>query len=171
VIEPGKYRAKAVEWGIGEAQTGNYQIGVAFELLDEAPGTSITWYGSFTDAALEFTLKALRAMGWQGDDVYELDNGGGHLDEKEVQLVVDHEEYQGRVHAKVRWVNSLGGLAMQKRVSGDQLRGFAAGMKAKILGLEPGRRPAQAAPPSRPAAPAYRGPPEPPPHGDCDIPF
>jgi hypothetical protein len=149
VIEPGKYRARATEWGLGETSNNNMQIGVAFECLDLEPGTGITWYGSLTDAALEYTLKDLRAMGWQGDDITELDNNGGKLDARDVQIVVVHEEYQGKTRAKVKWVNSAGGLAMTNRVTGDKLKGFAAGLRGKILGLEPGRKPAPAAQPSR----------------------
>ncbi len=145
MIEAGKHRARAVEWGVGEAGTGTMQIGVVFELLDQEPGTYITYYGYFTDGALEFTLKALRAMGWQGSDITELDNNGGGLDQREVQIVVEHEEYQGRIQTKVKWVNSLGGMAMANRVTGDKLASFAAGLRGKIMGLEPGRRAAPAA--------------------------
>jgi hypothetical protein len=145
----GKFRARAQEWGIGEAKTGTFQVGVVFELLDQEPGTTITWYGALTDAALEWTMKALRNMGWQGDDVTELDGNGGHLDANEVQLVVDEEEWEGKTRTKVKFVNSMGGLAMSSRVTGDKLKGFAAGLRGKILGLEPGRKPAPAAQPPR----------------------
>lgn len=154
MIDPGKYRARAVEWGIGEAGTGTMQVGVVFELLDFEPVEYITWYGFLSDRALEYTLKDLRTLGWQGADITELDNNGGGLDQREVQITVVHEEYNGQIKAKVRWINSAGGVAMSQRVTGDKLAAFAAGLKGKILALEPGRRPQP--PAGRGAAPVAR---------------
>ena len=116
-------------------------------------------------------MKALRTLGWQGDDSAELGEGRGGLDQREVMLTIEHEaDRQGVLRSRVKWINSMGGLAMSNRVEGDKLKAFSAGLRGKILGLEPGRRPAPASP-ARPAPPSYRGPPEPPPHTDADIPF
>ena len=187
LLPQGKHRARAREWAIGEAGTRTKQIGVDFDLLDR-PGESIPWYGYFTEKALASTVKALRAMGWQGADVSDLDNRGGGLDANEVTLVVEHEpelDEQGvpmqdesgapMVRARVRWVNGQGGVAMAKALTGNDLRAFGAQLRGAILALDPNsaaRRATQQAPktpppPARKPAAAQ----EPPPPGDADCPF
>ena len=166
MIDAGKYRARAREWAFGLAKSGNEQIGVQFDLLDQ-PGESITWFGSFAPKALEFTLKALRACGWQGADLAELDCNMGGLEQNEVVLVVEHEEYQGKTSARVRWVNAAGGVGMANPLDQGGLKSFAARMRAQIIALDPTS--AKAKPPPK-AAPPRRAP-EPPPHEDGDQPF
>jgi len=193
LLPKGKHRARAREWVIGEAGTGTKQVGVDFDLLDRV-GESQPWYGYFTEKALESTVKALRAMGWQGSDVSELDNHGGGLDANEVVLVVEHEqvvdedgtgtvddEGQPIMRARVRWVNSAGGVAMKNLLTGNELKGFGASMRERILALDPTsaakraaastqtRRPASPSQARRTTSPVQR--PEPPPPDDSDIPF
>jgi hypothetical protein len=166
VIEnAGKYRAQAREWSLGKAGTGNPQVGVMFDLLDHE-GEQLTWYGSFTDAALPTTVKALQAMGWQGADIRELAQPTTKLDQ-EVVLVVEWDEYNGKRSLKVKWVNSMGGLAMKEPLAGSDLDAFAAALRGKILALDPSSAAKRAAAPratatSRPTPPAHR---------DEDIPF
>ena len=149
MINQGKHRAKVKDWALGVAGTGTKQIGAEFDLLDR-PGETIAWYGYFTDKAFESTIKALRSMGWQGSDLSELDGHGGGLDANEVTLVVEQEDAtnedgseqvddQGApvVYAKVRWVNSAGGVAMKNQLVGDDLKAFGALMRGKILALDP----------------------------------
>ena len=149
-IDNGKYRGRALEWGLGLTGTGKEQIGILFEFLDR-PETQMVWYGFFTDAALETTVKALRACGWQGDDPSELNDNGGGLDANEVTLVVEHEtDQQGAWRPKIRWVNRAGGFGMKNQLAGSDAKAFGAGLRGKILALDPGRKPqAQAAPPKR----------------------
>lgn len=167
MIEPGKYRARAREWAFGLAKSGNEQIGVEFDLLDR-PGERMTWFGSFAPKALEFTLKALRACGWTGSDLAELDANMGGLEQNEVVLVVEHEEYQGKVSARVRWVNAGGGVGMSNPLDQGGLKSFAARMRAQIVALDPGSAKKPAA---RPQPPKRTTREEPPPHGDDDQPF
>ena len=134
-MNDGKYRAQAKQWEIGEASTGTPQIGVCFALLDH-PGEEITWYGFLSDAALKVTIKALRTCGWTGSDLDDLSG----LDANEVSLVLVAEEYpagSGTFATKVKWVNSVGGLAMGKTLDADAKKAFAAKMKAKILAVDP----------------------------------
>ena len=174
ILEEGKYRGKAREWDLGKASTGTVQVAVSFDLLDR-PGQQIVWYGFFTDNSLETTVKALRAMGWQGSDPSELGSNGGGLSEKEVTLVVEHEQDQkGQKRARVRWVNPGGGVALKEALAGQDLKAFGAQLRGKILALDPSRASQHAA--ARPAAqqrppaqPQRR--PEPPPVDDGDVPF
>lgn len=173
ILEAGRYRAKAREWDLGKASTGTVQLGVSFDLLDR-PGQSIAWYGFFTEAALKTTVKAMRSMGWQGSDPSECAASGGGLDANEVLLVVEHEQDQdGQLCARVRWVNSMGGLGMKEQLQGQDLKAFGAQLRGKILALDPSRASQHAAAkpaPQRPAAQPQRRP-EPPPADDGDIPF
>lgn len=165
MIDAGKHRARAREWAFGKAGTGTYQIGVLFDLLD-LPGETIQWFGSFTEKSEKHTLKGLRAMGWQGSDLTELDCNMGGLEQLEVVLVVEHEEYNGETRSKVRWVNPAGGVGMANPLDQGGLKSFAATMRARIVALDPASAKAKA-----PPKPPVRRAPEPPPHDDSDQPF
>ncbi len=158
MIDAGTYRAKAVSAALGNTSTGKEQLGIEFELMDVdgVAGPHITYYGYFTDAALEFTVKALRACGWKGTDLTDL----AGLTDNEVSLVIAHEEYEGKVTAKVQWVNAPGGLAMKSQLDPD-----AAKMKGRIaaLGTTSARQIREPKPPKSQNS-------EPPPHGDADLP-
>lgn len=166
----GKYRARAVESGIGKASTGTEQVAVLFELPDE--NLRITWYGYFSDKAYEQTVKGLRACGWTGSDPTELDNfATSGLGANEVELVIEQEtaiDAQGNqngTRARVRWVNvpGAGGIGLKAKLAPDEAKSFAARMKAKILALEQGKP--KASPPRSPSRQA-----DPPPHTDSDRP-
>jgi hypothetical protein len=149
MLEDGKYRAKAKEWSIGEAGTGTAQVVVFFDLLDHE-GEGRTWYGFLSDAALKRTIESLRHMGWQGCDISELSSPAAGLDSNEVQLVLESEDYNGKVSQKVRWVNKLGtGKPMEE----DSLKALSAKLKGKILALDPGAAGEVAAARPKPTSP------------------
>jgi hypothetical protein len=134
MLEPGNYKGRAVTWGLGETSTGKEQIAIEFMTMDTAgvEGPHINWFGYFSDAAFETTIKALRTCGWTGIDVSDLSG----LDANEVQLIVEHEEYEGKKRARVRWINPVGGLTLKAPMSPEKTRKFAAEMKIRITALE-----------------------------------
>lgn len=152
MIPEGIYRAKTLTAALGETKSGKEQMAIDFGLVDgPSAGQRITWYGGFmSDKAVEYTVKALRACGWKGDDLSAV----GELAE-EVEIVVQHEDYEGQMRAKVKYVNPLGGAA-RNAMAADKAKAFAARMKARIAQV--GK-----------AAPSQRE--EPPPHSDSDLPF
>lgn len=166
MLLPGKYDAVATDHQWGKSRNDKTQIVVCFQIL-EGPqsGQYITWYGYFTGKAAKITMKALRACGWKGDDLTSL----GSLDQR-VSLTVEHEEHEGTVHAKVQWVNSPGGaVAVKSPLGKDELRMFAAQMKARCseVGEVTGERvDVDTAQPPEPRD--MHGPP---PVCDADIPF
>lgn len=169
MILPGKYDAVATEYQWGTSTNGKTQVAVCFQIL-EGPqsGQYITWYGYFTGKAEKITLKALRACGWKGDDLMQL----GELDQR-VSIVIENEEHEGKTHAKVQWVNAPGGgIALKNPLGNEELRMFAAKMKARAAESKEiaGERVEvdRADPPA--ARETYRHD-EPPPQGDADIPF
>jgi hypothetical protein len=162
-----KARAKTGLWGLGATSSGNKEVAVLFDILDEsAEYSSLTWRGYLSDAAFERTIESLRICGWEGDDLSKLEG----LDKNEVELVVEEEEYEGKIQTKVRWVNRLGSLSIKAPLEGDQLKSFAAAMQSRIRALDAskGKKTNGA---SKPSSPPPSGPPEPPPLTDADIPF
>lgn len=161
-MENGVYRARAVKGGLGETAGGQEQVAVEFELLDEGfQNQGITWFGYFTEKSFEITMKALRACGWQGDNINDLVG----LTSNTVELVIEKETYEGKTRSKVKWVNPEGGGGLALKAPLDPVRAtrFAASMRGKIAAFDQtgGQKK------SRTGAQS----PEPPTHTDSDIPF
>ena len=154
MLAEGKYRACASAAALGVTSTGKDQIAVEFTFL-EPMGQKKTWYGFFTDAAFDFTIAALRACGWTGSDLSDF--AAGALPDsmtREVEIVIRHQEYQGKVTDRIAFVNAGGGLALKESMSAANVGGFAAKMKARILEFDqrqPGRVPV--APEGKPSGP------------------
>lgn len=164
-IANGVYRARAVSGGLGETSTGKEQVAIECELMDSegVVGPHITWFGYFTEKTTESTLRALRTFGWVGDDLANLTG----IETNEVSLVIENEEYEGRVTPKVRWVNAPGGggIGLKAPLAPDRAKSFAAKMRAAVRAFDiqtgNGKRPP--APKSRVGAVLS---PEPPPMTD-----
>lgn len=143
----GYHLAKCVEWALTETKKGDPQVFLKFKALDgtEPPA----YFGGFGERSLPFTLKALRACGWTGSDVTEIEHANAGLDRNEVSLKVEHETYEGVERAKVSFVNAPGQAL--KPLDPAKKASFAQQMKAQILALEQGQpRPAAAKAPSGP---------------------
>lgn len=154
MLDAGTYRAHAIEAALGETDTGKEQVAVRFSLLDHE-NTEITWYGYFTEKTAPVTLKALRTAGWRGTDLMDLSDLCNPDSTPEVFLVVEHEEYEGKTSAKVRWVNGAGGLALKKALDPNKAKVFAARMRGQIAALDAAAKQnggGAARPPARPAS-------------------
>lgn len=161
LIEKGDYRAKAIEAVLGKSsKKGTPQVAVKFELLD-LPGEKITWFGYLSDAAFDITMRGLDACGFQGNDLSDLSSIIGE-GAPEVVLVVEHEEYEGKWSARVKFINAAGGPALQGALSPDEAKVFAAKLKGKVVQYRQAAgapapvpaaqaRPAAARPAARPA--------------------
>jgi hypothetical protein len=101
-----KYRARAQldHSQLGESLGGTPRVEVAFNFLDEHED-GIVYMGYLTPKTLERTVKDLRTMGWKGNNPKDLKG----IDTNEVELIVDNEEYKGKMYPKVKWVNSVKG--------------------------------------------------------------
>jgi hypothetical protein len=150
--DAGRFRARAVEGAWGHTQNGTEQVAVLFRLETDR---NLTWYGFMTDKTSERTMAALITCG-----VSDLESLQG-LADNEVELVVEHEEYNGKVSARVQWVNALGtgGVALKDKVEGTEKAAMLAKHRGNFLKL---RREAgvQTDPAQRPA-----------PNDNDDIPF
>jgi hypothetical protein len=155
LIPPGTYRGRAVNWGLSTTSTGKEQVAVEFEFPDAAGVVQrLTWFGFFTEKTWERTIQSLRHCGWKGVDLDDL----GGLDASEVDLVVEHDTYNGVTRAKINWVNEAGALPFVQPMEATAARSFAARMRGKVASVKPK---------STPRAPART---EPPPHTDSDAP-
>lgn len=127
MIQPGKYRARAVEGDYGVAQTGTEQVAILFELLDT--GEQITWYGYLSDRAADRTIESLITCG-----VTDLQTLAG-LGSEEVELDIEHDTYNGTTRARVKWVNRLGsgGVGLKNRMTDGQKASFAARFQGTFL--------------------------------------
>jgi len=94
-------------------------------------GQTIYWSGYFSGGATEYTIKALRAFGFTGDD---LEKFPGQRPENEVAIVVEMEESRsGRSFPKVAWVNAPNrGFKIEKPIQGRDLSKFSAQFKASL---------------------------------------
>jgi hypothetical protein len=128
-------------------------VAINFELTDEgeAKGAQLTWYGYFTDGTVDSTIKALRAMGWKGNDLSELLDFAKALPKpEECELVIEPEpqtdaqqnplyEADGvtqKVRARIRWVNPAGKIGIKTALAPDKAAALAAKMKGKMLAFD-----------------------------------
>lgn len=126
----GVFKARAKEWDFGVAKSGNEQVVILFEITQgEHAGKCRTWYGAFSDAAIERTLDSMRHCGWDGDSLAAVEN----LANNEVEIVIESEEYQGKVNEKVKWVNKPAGLKIQHQLAGSARDAFAARLRGKVI--------------------------------------
>lgn len=136
MIPEGKYMADVIGISFGAASTGNEQVAISFVINDgEHAGENLSYFGTFTENALEYTEKALRACGWDGDDLAELPALAEAGKLGPAQIVVRHEEYKGEKKVKVKFVNKPGGkftFDAENAIEGQGLKSFAAKMKSQF---------------------------------------
>jgi hypothetical protein len=132
-MEQGKYNAKAETLALGFASTGTPQIGISFAVAVGGEVEYVTWYGYFTDAAADRTIKALRDMGWTGNDLDQLKEDCSDLPNA-VQLDIQPDD---KGYMKVAWINKPGGgVAMRETMTQAQKLGFAQQMKGRCLAIK-----------------------------------
>lgn len=127
-VKPGKYWM-AVEIGqvdLGYTQSEGAQVAVllAFEDGDHA-GEAVTWYGHFSEKTKQHTIRALRTLGWQGDDLSDLSTVTGRA---LCTVQVERGQKDGILRPRVRFVGG-GSVALSNRMTDDQKRAFALSMK------------------------------------------
>jgi hypothetical protein len=154
LLAEGDYRAKAIDAQLSFTSKGTEQVAVRFALID-FPNQTITWWGYFSEAAFDIAMKGLRAAGFKGNDLADLSS----LSEErspEVVLVVAHETYKDKVSARVKFINSAGGMALKDALQPDQAKAFAERMKGKVLAFDQSAGAPPASPPKPGARPAQR---------------
>jgi len=183
----GTYTGKVVDGGLAKTSKGNEQVALLCELGGTGPekGTKLTFYGSFSDAAFESTMKSLRAAGYAGNDLAELDDWKKAvptppdvefvihqepvIDLQTGEQLVDEETKEPLTRARVRWINAAGRLGVKERLAPAEAQSFAARMKGKLLAFDAQNRGPKAN--GAPARPGPRPSPSPVAQTADDIPF
>lgn len=127
MIRPGTYEATVVNHAITTTQKGDPQAQVQFSLEDSGRPQMITWYGSFSDKAAPYTIKALIACGLEGN------NPAGPLKlGQKVSIVIENEiDEGGKERTKVRWVNPLG--AVRNVMAPDQALSRLSALTGQVM--------------------------------------
>lgn len=137
-IAKGKHRAKLSSIQFGFTEKDNEQIVLGFEIVGDGPdaGRFISSFRYFSDAAVDYTVEDLKTLGWSGQDLDQLEQlrADGKIGAEEVELVVDHEEYNGEWNARVKFINRTGGgmVRLKKPMQGDELKRFSARMRDRL---------------------------------------
>lgn len=127
-----KYRATAIEAVLSQSKVGNAMIKVNFQLLDP-PHIGLTWNGMLhNEKSTTRTLDTLRLCGWKGDDLSDV----AFSPENEVSLSLKNEEYEGKQHTRVQWVNAKGdgsGFKLKDTLSPAEKVAIASRLKGAVL--------------------------------------
>jgi hypothetical protein len=134
-MQPGTYIANPRKATLCLTKNGREQVAV--ELSDVETGETITAFLFFGDKVdkggktlTERTTIALRHCGWSGTKINDLSSINGSA---EVEIVVQEEEYEGKVNARVRFINPVGGGGFQpKPMDAEQAKRFAEKMEIDI---------------------------------------
>ena len=137
MIDEGTYNARALRAALGMTKTGKEQLAVEWGLLD-GTGRKITSYHYFSEKAIDISMDQLRVAGFRGSDLSDLSSlhNSDESPTPECEIVIVHEEYNGKTSAKVRFVNSTGGLALSEPLDDAKAKAFAARMRGAIVAYD-----------------------------------
>jgi hypothetical protein len=120
-IAAGTYRAVAVAGSeqYGQTKTGTDQIVLDVDLIDLGERVSVFLY--FSEKAAPHSMKRLRAAGWTGTDLANLEGLGS----QECSVVVKYEEYQGEQKVKVE-IMAGGTITLENKLDDKGKKAFGA---------------------------------------------
>ena len=109
---------------------------VSFEILrGPQAGRTISAFLYFSEKTVERTIESLRYCGFTGDD---LDKFSDQNPDVEVEIVVQHDTYQGKTKAKVQWINAPSrGFVLQETLDTKSMKKFAAQFKVALKAAKP----------------------------------
>ena len=134
---PGRYIGKIIDYGMGETQKGDPQVLVMFEFKDdEEVNQRMCWFGTLKEGkGRQITIDTLLNCGFKGTELSVLADGVGNgaLDtEKELQLTVNENVYNGKKSLRIDFVNLPGGSAFREKMSKEQVVQKFTGMKLDL---------------------------------------
>lgn len=136
LIQQGKHPARAdkTSYELGEDQNGKPFAFLSFDIIDGPDkGRTIGGYFYLTDAAKDYSIEKLRNAGasFPGGDIFANDGIG----DSDCQIVVEHEEYNGKTSAKIKFVNKRGGggVKAENKLSDGGKQRFRDMFKADLL--------------------------------------
>lgn len=126
----GSFDAEILDHGYSKSRgKGSDQFFVVFQ----TEAGTITGFFSLSDKAITYTIEKIRNMEFQGDDLGDLADGHA-LRGNQCSIVVDHEEFDGKINARVGFVNPLGqtgGAIERDATAANNARRFNALLKRK----------------------------------------
>ena len=152
---PDKKPAVVTGSAFGLTGTGKDQLAIGFRCGD---GEEITYYQMFdSDGQLKFAERVLQTLGWDpmahGWSV-ELLHDSPALIGREVSLVIEDDEWNGKPVRRIKYVNESGsGLGLRNKLTPVEAASFGARLRARL-----GISGTVAAPPVAPPAPAVAQP-------------
>ena len=138
LIPEGRFEARAMPDENGcyvqmdRSKVGKVYVLLNFEITEQCDwqGMLYPWFGSMSDAARKHTIKGLRHCGFVGTDFASITKQA--LD-KIVSVAIEHEKREGRIHPRVKWVDSRTPmLKLQKRLSQAEIADFAASIRNEL---------------------------------------
>lgn len=169
----GHYDARATSWTWEKSKnSGDTYLALIFTFsAPDENGNDRTWtcrgalfFGEKPDAKgvmpWQKSMKVLRAMGLQGDDLSVIEENAGPIGEGVVDIEVEHEAYTGndgneRVALKAKWINppqSAKMLTARNAPEAHEKQSFMQKMAARIRAAEAAGRATGAAPIAHPPA-------------------
>jgi len=155
-----RVEGEVVEVSMVEPKEGGEwpSLAIRFAYMFGEPETKrhITTFKFLTPAAIEYTEKDLITLGWDPTkNNWGLDD---LIDTKaivgvRVNLVLGYEEYQGKSHLKVKFINALGG-ALKGKIEGPAVTDWTKKLRARLGVSAPATRkaaPKASAPVTQPA--------------------
>lgn len=138
MIAAGRYSAKIKGYGIGTYKDGSPKVMILFSFKDaDEKQQELTWAGSLKEGrAREITIDALLVCGLRGEDIKALAGGvetGLLSTENDVSIVIEHEEYEGKTYARIKWVNPAGGGAFKKSTIAEVQKMAGLDLKTDVL--------------------------------------
>lgn len=124
-IKPGTYKALLVDWGIEKSpEKGTTAVALTFRLSTDAGQQDLTWRGWLTEKTTERTFDTLEVLGFKGTSIEDLIDGKMGASRplnlaKVVECVVAHQEYNGKVYARIDWINDPEKSAIKRVQKGD----------------------------------------------------
>lgn len=113
MVKAGRYNARVVSYGVPDVEEGKTPaVALTFRFLEDGQDRELTWYGYLSSKAVDMTMKALITAGFRGDNMRALGEPEA-FEDKEVSIVVEHETFEGKTRAKVKWINELGGAGFK----------------------------------------------------------
>lgn len=123
----GVFPARITGHCIGASRNkGTPQIVVRFETDFDGDVKNIVGYFYLTPKAESYTMDNILAMGFNGDAIEEINDGQCMVGNR-CDVTIKHEEYQGKMNARVAFIDPLG---KGGRGAGEKLTGDASATKA-----------------------------------------
>lgn len=134
MIPAGKYIARATgQFEFGQSDQGSDFVWLNFAITrGELEHENIGAYLYFTtEKGTARSIESMRYCGctFPGDD---LTNTIG-LTANEVELVIEHETWEGNTRAKVKWINAIGGVKNEQKMTPGAKASFKDRMRGSLL--------------------------------------